>query len=92
MEGYYDCETVGDSLSVIKYMISKYHGLTVFGVKVPEYEFEGEGFGMGDDEDGDEERDDDDDDDDEDDKPAKPSKKKIGPAQGGPKQEECKKQ
>lgn len=79
---YHDAQSVGDSLSVIKYMVTKYHAASFFGAEIPDYQFD-DGFGEGDDEE-------DDDDDEEDDKPAKKEKKK-GPA-AGKQAEECKKQ
>lgn len=78
---YHDAQSVGDSLSVIKYMVTKYHAASFFGATIPDYEFD-DGFG-------DEGDDDEDDDDEEGAKPAKKEKKK-GP--DGKQAEECKKQ
>jgi hypothetical protein len=81
---YHDAQSVGDSLSVIKYMVTKYHAASFFGATIPDYEFD-EGFG---DEDGDD--DEDDGDDDEEEHKPKKDKKKKGP--DGKQAEECKKQ
>lgn len=85
---FYDAGSIGDALSVYKYMISKYHGASYFGAEIPDYKFD-DGYGA---EDSDEEDDQDDEDEDRDDAPKKSKKPKaVAPAKG-PGQEECKKQ
>lgn len=78
---FYDAQSIGDSLSVFKYIVSKYHGASFFGAEIPDYKFD-DGF------DGEGESDDDED---EEAAEAKPKKSK-GHKGGKPGQEECKKQ
>lgn len=89
---YYDAGTIGDAFTVFKYFASKYHGASLFGATIPDYEFD-DGFGA------DEDGEDDDDEDEDDDAPVeKPKKAKKRPAEGGAGgaegdgKEECKKQ
>ena len=84
---FHDAQSVGDSLSVIKYMITKYNAAGFYGATIPDYDFD-EGFG-----DDDEDGDDDDEDEENEPKPAKKDKKKAAAGGGDNKTaEECKKQ
>lgn len=83
---FYDAGSIGDALSIYKYMVSKYHGASFYGAEIPDYKFD-DGFGEGDDDEDDE----DDDDEDGDDTVKKTKKPKAADAKG-PNQEECKKQ
>ena len=86
---FYDVNSIGDSFTVFKYFVTKYHGASFFGATIPEYVFE-EGDDLGEGED-----DDEDEDDDEEEETKKPKGKKhvkaAGPA-GADGKEECKKQ